>query len=184
MASQFLEVARVLGPLPDEIEERIRYAKWKATDIVKALNEGRQPMAGPPGTGAAAAPASGEEEHAGSEGRSGGAALPSLSGQFSPPSAGSAPAPSLHQPSPPIVLPSIRMPGAVSIAPPAGADAGRGSRGAADSPPSLDQIVSIADAEKYARYAVSAIQFEDVATAIKNLERALHVLYNLAGRTE
>ena len=180
MASQFLEVARVLGPLPDEIEERIRYARWKATDIVKALSEGRQPMAGPPGTGAAVAPAGGEEEHAGS----GGAALPSLLGPFSPPSAGSAPAPSLHQPSPPIVLPSIRMPGAVSIAPPAGADAGRGSRGAADSPPSLDQIVSIADAEKYARYAVSAIQFEDVATAIKNLERALHVLYKLAGRTE
>ncbi|CAG8529457.1 13722_t:CDS:2 [Racocetra fulgida] len=32
-----------------KIEEKIRYAKWKATDIVKALKEGQTPVPGPPG---------------------------------------------------------------------------------------------------------------------------------------
>lgn len=32
-----------------QVEAKIKYAKWKAADIMKALREGRTPVAGPPG---------------------------------------------------------------------------------------------------------------------------------------
>ena len=38
------------------MEQKQRYAAWKAADIRKALAEGRQPTAGPPGGATAAAP--------------------------------------------------------------------------------------------------------------------------------
>lgn len=33
----------------DETEQKLRYARWKAADIAKALKEGRKPTPGPPG---------------------------------------------------------------------------------------------------------------------------------------
>ncbi|KAK0522625.1 hypothetical protein OC834_006206 [Tilletia horrida] len=49
VASQFLEVLNAFGALDTEISEKVKYAKWKAADISKALKEGRTPLAGPPG---------------------------------------------------------------------------------------------------------------------------------------
>jgi vacuolar protein sorting-associated protein VTA1 len=51
IAASFFEVLKAFGPLPAEVVDRIRYAKWKAADINKALREGRQPVPGPPGGG-------------------------------------------------------------------------------------------------------------------------------------
>ncbi|KAG0170456.1 hypothetical protein DFQ28_002078 [Apophysomyces sp. BC1034] len=53
-ASIFLELLKTFGELDPEasdqvVEEKIKYSKWKATDIMKALREGRTPTAGPPG---------------------------------------------------------------------------------------------------------------------------------------
>ncbi|RKP02351.1 hypothetical protein CXG81DRAFT_10897, partial [Caulochytrium protostelioides] len=45
-ASIFLEILRVFKELDDETTEKIRYAKWKAADIAKALKEGRAPVPG------------------------------------------------------------------------------------------------------------------------------------------
>lgn len=45
----FFEVCSVFGPLADDFIERLRYAKWKAADITKALREGRRPIPGAPG---------------------------------------------------------------------------------------------------------------------------------------
>lgn len=45
----FLEVCSFFGPLTSDLEERLRYAKWKAADITKALREGRRPVPGAPG---------------------------------------------------------------------------------------------------------------------------------------
>ncbi|PXF41654.1 hypothetical protein BWQ96_08665 [Gracilariopsis chorda] len=45
----FLEVCSVFGSLPADLEEKLRYAKWKAADIIKALREGRKPEPGAPG---------------------------------------------------------------------------------------------------------------------------------------
>jgi vacuolar protein sorting-associated protein VTA1 len=50
-ASLFLETLKVFGELDQQIVEKIRYAKWKATDISRALKEGRVPAAGPPSGG-------------------------------------------------------------------------------------------------------------------------------------
>ncbi|KAJ3085339.1 hypothetical protein HK102_000088 [Quaeritorhiza haematococci] len=47
-ASIFLELLRVFGDTDTEIEEKIKYAKFKAVDIIKAFKEGRTPTPGPP----------------------------------------------------------------------------------------------------------------------------------------
>lgn len=40
----------------EQIEQKQKYAIWKAAEIRKALKEGRQPEAGPPGGGKDEAP--------------------------------------------------------------------------------------------------------------------------------
>lgn len=45
----FLQVCTVFGPLTTDLQDRLRYAKWKASDISKALREGRKPVPGAPG---------------------------------------------------------------------------------------------------------------------------------------
>ncbi|KAJ1934981.1 hypothetical protein EC988_008629, partial [Linderina pennispora] len=47
VASQFLQILAGFGELPEDVQEKVRYAKWKAADIVKALREGRQPTQAP-----------------------------------------------------------------------------------------------------------------------------------------
>lgn len=49
IASQFLELLKIFGSIDAEMQEKIRYAKWKAADIAKAFKEGRTPQAGPAG---------------------------------------------------------------------------------------------------------------------------------------
>ena len=48
MAATFLEVLNHFGDLDEEVSKRIKYAKWKAADILKAEREGRRPVPGPP----------------------------------------------------------------------------------------------------------------------------------------
>ncbi|KAI5065230.1 hypothetical protein GOP47_0019925 [Adiantum capillus-veneris] len=48
-ASIFIEVLHQFGPLQPDIEQKQKYAAWKAADIRKALSEGRKPVPGPPG---------------------------------------------------------------------------------------------------------------------------------------
>ncbi|KAF8610729.1 DUF605-domain-containing protein, partial [Ceratobasidium sp. AG-I] len=45
-ASYFLEMLRLFGPLDVEVEETIKYAKFKAADIVRSLREGTTPTPG------------------------------------------------------------------------------------------------------------------------------------------
>ncbi|KAF9140200.1 hypothetical protein BGX30_006905 [Mortierella sp. GBA39] len=47
-AANFLELLKVFGDIDSEVEEKIKYSKWRAADIVKAIRDGRQP-APPPG---------------------------------------------------------------------------------------------------------------------------------------
>ncbi|GAA96740.1 uncharacterized protein L969DRAFT_97089 [Mixia osmundae IAM 14324] len=46
-AKIFLEVLATFGPLDSEIQAKVKYARWKATDIIKALKAGKVPLAGP-----------------------------------------------------------------------------------------------------------------------------------------
>ncbi|RIA85393.1 Vta1 like-domain-containing protein [Glomus cerebriforme] len=48
-ASLYMELLKIFGDISPEIERKIKYAKWKAVDITKALKEGRTPVPGPPG---------------------------------------------------------------------------------------------------------------------------------------
>lgn len=196
VASQFFEVMRVFGELPEEIEERIRYAKWKAADIVKALNEGRQPHPGPvvaatedrqqsppfgtaiePGQATSPSPPADHSTRRTSSQQDQGT-LPSLSGQFSPPSSGFPTNPE-NVPAPaPIVLPPINVPAPVVIgSPPSSTPASSLVKPPVS--PVLDPM-TLSVAEKYARYAVSAIQFEDVPTAINNLQLCLDTLRSVS----
>mmetsp|Transcript_18555 Transcript_18555/g.47527 ORF Transcript_18555/g.47527 Transcript_18555/m.47527 type:complete len:410 (-) Transcript_18555:79-1308(-) len=47
-ASLFLDVLNHFGPIDADLATKQKYAVWKATDIRKALKEGRQPTAGSP----------------------------------------------------------------------------------------------------------------------------------------
>lgn len=47
-ASIFFEILNQFGPVQPDLEQKQKYAAWKAADIRKALKEGRKPMAGPP----------------------------------------------------------------------------------------------------------------------------------------
>ncbi|KAI8333712.1 Vta1 like-domain-containing protein [Chlamydoabsidia padenii] len=48
-ASIFLEILKTFNDLDPEVEAKIKYAKWKAADIIKAIREGRVPTPGAPG---------------------------------------------------------------------------------------------------------------------------------------
>ncbi|ORX77108.1 DUF605-domain-containing protein [Anaeromyces robustus] len=48
-SSTFFEVLQCFGDLDEDIEKKIKYAKWKAADIMKAIREGRTPVPGSPG---------------------------------------------------------------------------------------------------------------------------------------
>ncbi|KAF3771488.1 Protein-like OF MAMMALIAN LYST-INTERACTING PROTEIN 5 [Nymphaea thermarum] len=47
-ASLFFEILGQFGDLQPDIEQKMKYAAWKAADIRKALKEGRKPEPGPP----------------------------------------------------------------------------------------------------------------------------------------
>ncbi|XP_078433071.1 hydroxyproline-rich glycoprotein family protein [Wolffia australiana] len=50
-ASIFFEILNQFGEMQPDIEQKQKYAAWKAADIRKALKEGRKPEPGPPGGG-------------------------------------------------------------------------------------------------------------------------------------
>jgi len=187
IASQFLEVLRAVGSggmAGEEVEERIKYAKWKAMDIVKALNEGRVPAPGPPGSAENLVDVErrdsvveGDEIRAlGPDGKdSAGTNLPSFSGSF-------------HAPPPSPVIPGIPTPPSVSktTLPPTNLSPPPPLQPAVSTQSSLSTLASsplaMADAEKHSRYALSAIQFDDVVTAIKELEYTLALLRSLQNK--
>ncbi|KAG0004059.1 hypothetical protein BGZ80_008901 [Entomortierella chlamydospora] len=47
-AANFLELLKVFGEVDSEVEKKIKYSKWRAAEIVKAIRDGRQPVP-PPG---------------------------------------------------------------------------------------------------------------------------------------
>uniref|UniRef100_A0ACD5ZU84 Uncharacterized protein n=1 Tax=Avena sativa TaxID=4498 RepID=A0ACD5ZU84_AVESA len=57
-ASIFFEILSQFGEVQPDLEQKQKYAIWKAAEIRKALKEGRKPEAGPPGGDKDEAPAS------------------------------------------------------------------------------------------------------------------------------
>jgi len=48
-ASIFFEILNQFGEVQPDLEQKQKYAVWKAADIRKAMKEGRKPVPGPPG---------------------------------------------------------------------------------------------------------------------------------------
>jgi len=160
----FLELLRIFGPLDEEIEQKVKYSKWKTADIVKALKEGRQPQPGPP---------VGEEDWMNQAPTD----EPSLVAQKPPsPAFPSVPRPLDPRPnvqdaarvSPGLNAPPIPQPARLSGPTPVSTEVSNGIY-------PYDPKV-LANAQKHARFAISSLQYDDIETAVDNLKRALSLL--------
>jgi len=180
-ASLLVDVLTVFGELSDENIQHRKYARWKATYIHNCLKNGEQPQAGPIAM-------EGEEDD--DDG---------FSGDQEPqgPSSGSY----MHTPEQPPAGATASNHNNIQISPGAHAPANT----PADLPSSSDSIKPVpvprsmpaidpsllnsdqdgdmrltpedfTQAQKYCKYAGSALQYEDVGTAIQNLQKALKLL--------
>lgn len=240
-ASTFLSVLKVFASdgetLPEDIQEKSKYAKWKAADITTALREGRRPVpGGPDQESQAPAPLGGFETSAPQSispsldlfpappsslpaGFTGQAQPPSASAFdfIAPPSQLSSLFPStpttqlpppaqpqpFHQspaqpPQSPTVASTFQSPPQSSLQgfPPAAPQHSTGpavptsfqqaslfSQPRASSPsapitPGADKAIE--QAQRFAKFAVSSLEFDDVQTAITNLEKSLELLRSIA----
>ncbi|XP_044533129.1 vacuolar protein sorting-associated protein VTA1 homolog isoform X2 [Gracilinanus agilis] len=154
-ASLLIDVLTVFGELTDENMKHRKYARWKATYIHNCLKNGETPQAGPVGMDEE----SNDEEN--EEART--SPLPSH-----PPQRSS----STYDPS---SMPSSSYTG-IQIPPGAHAPANT----PAEVPHSTGDVrltpEDFARAQKYCKYAGSALQYEDVSTAVQNLQKALKLL--------
>ncbi len=180
----------------------MKYARWKTADIIKALNEGRTPQAGPPvsmdgdedaemqdfeGEGPRSTqdfgfPAAGDVR----DGMPGGGVFGRVSPANDPGPAPTPPPPEFPSfPDPPTRRPDSaagRMP---PVQPAAPSDnranavvtdySGPRSSGASGGTYTYDPKV-LTNAQKHARFAISAIQYDDIETAVDNLKKALKYL--------
>ncbi|KAI9492028.1 Vta1 like-domain-containing protein [Zychaea mexicana] len=212
-ASIFLELLKTFDDLDPEIEAKIKYAKWKAADIMKALREGRTPTPGAPGEqqqedeemappsnftaplpGNASAelppnftpppPASATPSSPGQPSSS-----TTMSQHPSPPPAATSPPvtpsnstlphvppPTTSTPPPPVVQQKQQPPPPQPVAAPAPVQTST-SAGTSDTP-MLDPG-SVAAAQKHAKWAISALNYDDIKTARTQLLTALNDLgYN------
>ena len=136
-AKLFFEVLAVFGDMDESILDKIRYAKWKAADISKALREGRTPTPGPAG---------GIETD-------------------SPPD--SDPTLTTTTTTTPSTTTTTTTTQPQIMAPISSTQLQQG----AFLDPKLIESVS-----KHCRFATSALQYDDINTAIDNLERALALI--------
>uniref|UniRef100_A0A2K6FE27 Vesicle trafficking 1 n=1 Tax=Propithecus coquereli TaxID=379532 RepID=A0A2K6FE27_PROCO len=155
-ASLLIDAITVFGELTDENVKHRKYARWKATYIHNCLKNGETPQAGPVGI---------EEDNDVEENEDAGAT--SLPTQPPQPSSSSTYDPSS--------MPSGNYTG-IQIPPGAHAPANT----PAEVPHSTGDIrltpEDFARAQKYCKYAGSALQYEDVSTAVQNLQKALKLL--------
>ncbi|XP_012510980.1 PREDICTED: vacuolar protein sorting-associated protein VTA1 homolog [Propithecus coquereli] len=182
-ASLLIDAITVFGELTDENVKHRKYARWKATYIHNCLKNGETPQAGPVGI---------EEDNDVEENEDAGAT--SLPTQPPQPSSSSTYDPSS--------MPSGNYTG-IQIPPGAHAPAntpaevphstGVTSNAIQPTPqtiPAIDPTLfstvcqgdirltpeDFARAQKYCKYAGSALQYEDVSTAVQNLQKALKLL--------
>ncbi|XP_069371201.1 vacuolar protein sorting-associated protein VTA1 homolog isoform X3 [Paralichthys olivaceus] len=178
-SSLLLDVLSVFGELSEENIQHRKYARWKATYIHNCLKNGETPQAGP-----MAMDEDGEADEFGAAGFSG----PSQGGSFrgAPPSqsyddqdksSDPGPAPGIgFTPSPGPSGPPTSNYNNIHIPPGAHAPANT----PAELPPPAGGVhltpEDFTKAQKLCKYAGSALQYEDVGTAIQNLQKALKLL--------
>uniref|UniRef100_A0A8C7RAN6 Vacuolar protein sorting-associated protein VTA1 homolog n=1 Tax=Oncorhynchus mykiss TaxID=8022 RepID=A0A8C7RAN6_ONCMY len=169
-SSLLLDVLSVFGELSEENIQHRKYARWKATYIHNCLKSGETPQAGPAGYEEETY----DEEYGaeGGRGPSSQSAQPQSPPHFQPgfgdPNQGSG---SMGGPPyPPTNYNNINIPHGAHC--PANTPAEL-------PPPTGDVRLTPEDytrAQKYCKYAGSALQYEDVGTAVQNLQKALKLL--------
>uniref|UniRef100_F1KYH2 Vacuolar protein sorting-associated protein VTA1 n=1 Tax=Ascaris suum TaxID=6253 RepID=F1KYH2_ASCSU len=181
-AGHLIDVLTLFGELDEALVATRKYAKWKATYIHNCLKNGETPIAGPPkaddesenfevpmppGRDAASASHPGDLE--GASGPSSGTQPPILPGvQPEPPTAPTRSQPTLGDTSA-APTPAVRS----NLTPSAEAGAAGSKSSSKQSKLTMNDYV---EAQKYAKYAVSALQYEDASTAIENMHKALAIL--------
>ncbi|XP_030905685.1 vacuolar protein sorting-associated protein VTA1 homolog isoform X2 [Melopsittacus undulatus] len=151
-ASLLIDVLTVFGELSEENAQHRKYARWKAAYIHNCLKNGETPQPGPIGMEGESF-GDVEREEAESSSLHSGTTQPTSSSTFEGVTSNTI------QPSPqniPLVDPSLcsaQSAGEVRLTP-----------------------EDFARAQKYCKYAGSALQYEDVSTAVQNLQKALKLL--------
>ncbi|KAL9546587.1 hypothetical protein MBANPS3_006594 [Mucor bainieri] len=184
-ASIFLELLKTFGELDSETEAKIKYSKWKAADIMKALREGRVPTPGPPGgieqedeDVEMKQEQDEQQQHDEEEQPHTMPPPPSISEFPSPPSNFTAPLPQTPQlpktdttsdASPVTPVSSNNKPPAVVVQQPA---AVAPAVVVSQTPTPLNPK-NISAAQKYAKWAISALEYEDIDNARVQLLAAL-----------
>ncbi|GAB0095053.1 VTA1 [Sergentomyia squamirostris] len=170
------DILQTFGELTEEVQQNRKYAKWKAAYIHNCLKNGETPVAGPM--------ASGEEEDEKEEED----AVGGSSAQDPPQS----PVMGFTQPPPVPINPET---GAIDITspeqlpdppkepekPPGGFQAYIPATGEMEAyqPPQGDITLTpdqVTKAQKYCKWAGSALNYDDISTAIENLQKALRLL--------
>ncbi|XP_013873381.1 vacuolar protein sorting-associated protein VTA1 homolog isoform X2 [Austrofundulus limnaeus] len=174
-SSLLMDVLSVFGELSEENIQHRKYARWKATYIHNCLKNGETPQPGP-----IAMEGDEEADEFGAEGFS--VPGPSHGGSFR------ADPHSEDQSSAPGPAPGIGFasgPGSVPTGPPAtnynNIQIPPGAHAPANTPAEPSGGVQLTPedftrAQKYCKYAGSALQYEDVSTAVQNLQKALKLL--------
>lgn len=177
---------KTFGDLDAETEAKIKYSKWKAADIMKALREGRVPTPGPPGGIEQEEEEEQEiqqqqqqqQDEQQSFDQQEDVPPPSISEFPSPPSNFTAPLPQTPQPpkadttsdASPVTPVSSRPPVVVVQQQPAPVAA----IPQISTPVNTVSPTSIATAQKNAKWAISALDYDDIKTARLQLLSALN----------
>lgn len=192
-AATLFEVCKEFGELPDDLSEKVKYGKWRYIEICKAAKEKRAPEPprgldlgedgadggapeGDPSGGAPPPAATSSSAQYDASGHSAGAAYYDGGASYLDlPSAAPAPAPA-----PPPTQPSteagfssssFQAPAAPSHAPP--------FRGPSFTPPApgfKPDRNAIVEAAGLAKSSISSLQFQNIDTAVANLQKAIMLL--------
>jgi len=165
-AATFMEILKQFSAtkeLDEDIKATQLYAKWKATDIVRAIKEGRKPTPGGPEDHLAVAAADAHEDDYASEAP---AAMP--------PPVNFPPLPPAAPPSPAVPTVPTHRPAPASAALPAAA-----------ARPSSAPLKALSKAQRedvleYIKFAKVAVEKDTVDVAIAKLEGALRLLHENA----
>ncbi|KAK2181582.1 hypothetical protein NP493_391g01007 [Ridgeia piscesae] len=172
-AGMLFDVLTTFGDLSEDLEKNRKYAKWKAAYIHKCLKNGETPVPGPVADELVEPPLHRNESH-----ESGGFNL-------EPGPSNNVPTPGGHDQQPADDLPKVNPLPQYNPLPQIGVTAPSlqqlpQSRDTWVPPPNPAGVKLSSDdyqkAMKFSRYANSAMQYEDSASAIENLTKALNIL--------
>lgn len=190
MAAILFEAMAVFGPLTDEISKRAKYAKFKAAYIQKCLKAGQTPKAGPiEGSDLEVKPEDDQSEPTDGPSSTAATSQQSLADQalatktsgISDAQEGIKPDPFIMTPSmPPTQPPTIQaMPQNPLLPQTYESKSGQSTISATKfqaingNPLNAEDLIQ---SQKYCKFANSALQYDDVKTAVENLEKALKLL--------